>query len=99
MGAFIEAVRISVNRITLNGPSISKKEINEQINELLHQSIHSDGVVNLFQDFENGFFLLNPKFIEKISKMEQKNLSIELLSKVLMDEIRSITRTNLVKGE
>lgn len=31
--------------------------------------------------------------------MEQKNLSIELLSKVLLDEIRSITRTNLVKVE
>ncbi len=97
--AFIEAVRISVNRITMIGPSISKKEINEQINELLRQSIHSDGVLNLFQDFENGFSLFDPNFIDKISKMEQKNLSIELLSKVLMDEIRAITRTNLVKGE
>ena len=83
----------------MNGPSISKKEINEQINELLHHSIHSDGVVNLFQDFENGFSLFDPNFIEKISKMDQKNLSIALLSKVLMDELRSITRTNLVKGE
>lgn len=34
-----------------------------------------------------------------LAKMEQKNLSIELLSKVLMDEIRSITRTNVVNGE
>ncbi|MGF3183377.1 type I restriction endonuclease subunit R [Facklamia sp. P12934] len=97
--AFIEAVRISVNRITSIGSSISKQDINKQINELLHHSIHSDGVVNLFQDFENGFSLFDPNFIEKVSKMEQKNLSIELLSKVLMDEIRSITRTNLVKGE
>lgn len=43
--------------------------------------------------------MFDPNFIEKISKMEQKNLSIELLSKVLLDEIRSITRTNLVKVE
>lgn len=97
--AFIEAVRISVNRISSTGPKLSKVEINKQINELLHQSIHSDGVVNLFQDFENGFSLFDQNFIDKISKMEQKNLSIELLKKVLMDEIRSISRTNVVKGE
>lgn len=97
--AFIESVRISVNRISSTGPKLTKVEINKQINELLHQSIHSDGVVNLFQDFENGFSLFDQNFIDKISKMEQKNLSIELLKKVLMDEIRSISRTNVVKGE
>ncbi|MDI9472041.1 MAG: type I restriction endonuclease subunit R [Bacillota bacterium] len=97
--AFIEAVRISINRLDSSTRPISKAEINEQINELLHQSIHSEGVVNLFQDFENGFSLFDANFLDKISKMEQKNLSIELLSKVLMDEIRSISRTNLVKGE
>jgi len=97
--AFIEAVRISINRLDASTRPITKAEINEQINELLHQSIHSEGVVNLFQDFENGFSLFDANFLDKISKMEQKNLSIELLSKVLMDEIRSISRTNLVKGE
>lgn len=98
--AYIEAVRISVSRIDNNNPKkLSRKEINEQINELLHQSIQSEGVINLFQDFEHGFSLFDSKFLEKIEKMEQKNLSVELLNKLLTDEIRSISRSDVVKGE
>ena len=98
--AFIEAIRISINRIgTANGIKLSKIEINEQINELLHQSIQSEGVVNLFQDFEHGFSLFDSNFLNKIEQMEQKNLSIELLNKILSDEIHSISRSNIVKGE
>src|SRR5699024_12088274 len=53
----------------------------------------------LFQDFERGFSLFDPNFLEKIEKMEQKNLSVELLNKLLTDEIRAIIRTDIVKGE
>lgn len=97
--AYIEAVRISVNRIGSSTSALSKAEINEQISELLHQSIQSEGVINLFQDFERGFSLFDPNFLEKIEKMEQKNLSVELLNKLLTDEIRAIIRTDIVKGE
>src|SRR5699024_8562401 len=38
-------------------------------------------------------------FLEKIEKMEQKNLSVELLNKLLTDEISAIIRTDIVKGE
>lgn len=97
--AYIEAVRISVNRIGSTTSALSKADINEQISELLHQSIQSEGVINLFQDFERGFSLFDPNFLEKIKKIEQKNLSVELLNKLLTDEIHSIVRTDVVKGE
>ncbi|MGO1356398.1 type I restriction endonuclease subunit R [Alkalibacterium gilvum] len=96
--AYIEAIRISLNRITSTTTKLSRKEINKQISELLHQSIQSEGVINLFQDFERGFSLFDPNFLEKIEKLEQKNLSVELLNKLLTDEIRSILRTDVVKG-
>ncbi|GAA0493499.1 type I restriction endonuclease subunit R [Alkalibacterium indicireducens] len=96
--AYIEAVRISLNRITSTTTKLSRKEINKQISELLHQSIQSEGVINLFQDFERGFSLFDPNFLEKIEKLEQKNLSVELLNKLLTDEIHSILRTDVVKG-
>ncbi|MGO4939597.1 type I restriction endonuclease subunit R [Fundicoccus sp. Sow4_D5] len=96
--AYIEAVRISINRIQ-GEKGLSKREINLQISELLHQSIQSEGVINLFKDFERGFSLFDPNFLKKIEEMEQKNLSVELLNKLLTDEIHSITRTDVVKGE
>lgn len=96
--AYVEAVRISVNRIQ-GEKGLSKHEINQQVSELLHQSIQSEGVINLFKDFERGFSLFDPNFLKKIEEMEQKNLSVELLNKLLTDEIYSITRTDVVKGE
>lgn len=52
--------------------------MNARINELLKQSIKSDGVINLFSDV-NLNFLFDPKFLEEISKMKEKNLAVELL--------------------
>lgn len=96
--AYFEAIRTSVNRINSPG-RLNKEDINKQIGELLEQSIHSDGVINLFQDFDKGFSLFDPLFIEKIEKMEQKNLSIELLNKLLNDEIRVFSKGDIVKGK
>ncbi|VTU60043.1 type I restriction-modification system restriction subnit [Lactobacillus reuteri JCM 1112] [Dolosigranulum pigrum] len=96
--AYFEAIRNSVNRITSPG-KLDKQAINQQIGDLIEQSIHSDGVINLFQDFDKGFSLFDPVFIEKIEQMEQKNLSIELLNKLLQDEIRSFTKRDLTKGQ
>lgn len=94
--AYFEAIRTSLNRILLPG-KFSKEDINRQISELLEQSIHSEGVINLFRDFDKGFSLFDPLFIEKIKNMQQKNLSIELLNKLLQDEIRvSYRRDNIM---
>lgn len=53
--------------------------MNARINELLKQSIKSEGVINLFSDMQEEFSLFDPKFLEEISKMKEKNLAIELL--------------------
>lgn len=95
--AYIEAIRTSLNRII--GPGLlSREDINRQISELLEQSIHSEGVINLFQDFDKGFSIFDPIFIEKIRRMEQKNLSKELLKKLIQDEIEVFHRGDIVKG-
>lgn len=96
--AFFEAIRISINRIK-GSEKLSKKDINAQITELLEQSIHSEGVINLFKDFDHGFSLFDPDFLNKIEDMEEKNLSVELLNKLLSDEIQAISRYDMVKGQ
>lgn len=74
--AFIEAVRVLVLRLTSTGggKKISLPEMNARINELLKQSIKSDGVINLFSDVKEEFSLFDPKFLEEISKMKEKIL-------------------------
>ena len=99
--AFFEAVRVLIMRIHNQGGNkkLSLPEINAKINELLKQSIKSDGVINLFSDKEQEFSLFDPKFLEEISKMREKNLAVELLKKLIAEQVQIYKRTNLVKSE
>ena len=99
--AFFEAVRVLINRIQNQGGNkkLSLPEINAKINELLKQSIKSDGVINLFSDKEQEFSLFDSKFLEEISKMREKNLAVELLKKLIAEQVQIYRRTNLVKSE
>lgn len=96
--AYFEAVRTLLTRVEGKG-KVSLKEINERINELLKQSIKSDGVINLFSDVNEEFSLFDPKFLEEISQMKQKNFAVELLRKLIAEQIRIYQRTNAVRAQ
>lgn len=97
--AFFEAVRTMVTRISEGGKKLSLKEINERINELLKHSIKSQGVINLFADIRKEFSLFDPNFLEEIARMKEKNLSIELLKKLIAEQVSVYRRSNVVKSE
>lgn len=96
--AFIEAVRVGVNRIRESG-QISLKEINKEITELLEASIRSEGVINLFSDIDREFSLFDEEFLNSVINMKQKNLAVELMKKLINDEIKAYAKTNIVKAE
>lgn len=99
--AFFETVRVLIGRLTNTGigKKISLPEMNARINELLKQSIKSEGVINLFSDIKEEFSLFDPKFLDEISKMKEKNLAVEILKKLLAEQISVFKRTNVVKSE
>ena len=99
--AFFESVRVLVMRLMNqgHGKKISLPEMNSRINELLKASIKSDGVINLFSDVSQNFSLFDPKFLEEVSKMNEKNLAVELLKKLIAEQVRIYRRTNVVKSE
>lgn len=99
--AFFESVRVLVGRLmnTGTGKKISLPEMNARINELLKQSIKSDGVINLFSDVKEEFSLFDPNFLEEIAKMKEKNLAVELLKKLIAEQVYIYKRTNVVKSE
>ncbi len=99
--AFFESVRVLILRLSNTGvgKKISLPEMNARINELLKQSIKSDGVINLFSDVKQEFSLFDPKFLDEISKMKEKNLAVELLKKLIAEQVSVYKRTNVVKSE
>ena len=46
-----------------------------------------------------NFSLFDPKFLEEISKMKEKNLAVELLKKLIAEQVQIYRRTNVVKSE
>ena len=99
--AFFESVRVLVLRLANKGGGnkISLPEMNRRVNELLKQSIKSDGVINLFSDINEEFSLFDPKFLAEVAKMREKNIAVEILKKLIEEQVSVYRRTNVVKSE
>ena len=99
--AFFESVRTMIVRLMSGGTGkkFTLLEVNERINELLKSSIKSEGVINLFSDVQAEFSLFDPKFLEEIANMKEKNLAVELLKKLIAEQVSVYRRTNVVKSE
>lgn len=99
--AFFESVRVLVLRLANKGGGnkISLPEMNRRVNELLKQSIKSDGVINLFSDINEEFSLFDPKFLADVAKMREKNIAVEILKKLIEEQVSVYRRTNVVKSE
>ena len=98
---FFESVRVQIMRFLYGrgDKKFSLKEVNERINELLKQSVKSDGVLNLFSDVGEKFSLFDPKFLEDIAKMKQKNIAVEILKKLIAEQVKVYSRTNVVNAQ
>lgn len=96
--AFIEAIRVSVTRVR-SAKKLNLREINLAISTLLEQSIRSEGVINLFSDREERFSIFEPDFLDSVMAMKQKNLALELLRKLLDEQIVIFKGTNIVQSE
>ena len=99
--AFFEAVRTMLLRLTGGGGGqrFTLPEINQRISGLLRQSVQSEGVINLFADVKAEFSLFDPRFLEEIAQAKEKNLAVELLKKLIEEQVSVCRRTNVVKSE
>ena len=94
--AFMDAVRVLLIRFTQSHGPISRRDINERIASLLEQSIQSTGVIKLTTERE--FSLFDEGFIQELKKMKEKNLAVQLLERLVKEQIRKYERTNIVQS-
>ena len=103
--AYFEAVRSTVIKLTYGGNGgkpMSLKEINEQVNALLKASVQSEGVISLFDSKKvagDNFSLFDPAILDEISRMKQKNIAVEILRKLLAEQVALYKRMNLVQSQ
>ncbi len=98
--AFFSAIRAVLVKGDKVGKKLSEDEKNSALKQILDNAITSEGVNDIFAlaglDKPN-IGLLSDEFLEDVRKTPLKNLAVELLERLLKDEIRSNSRTNLVQ--
>jgi type I restriction enzyme R subunit len=100
--AFFQAVKSRLVKFEEDGKGRTSKEIDTAIKMIVDQAISSDKVVDIFAAAgieKPDLSILSDEFLQEVQGMTHKNLAIELLKKILNDEIKSRLRANLVKSK
>lgn len=95
---YMDAVRVMMMKLSQKG-KISTHEINQRISDLLRQSVKTDGVINLFGDRQVEFSLFDEAFLNEIKNMKERNLAVELLTKLMKEKIRQQQKTNITQSD
>jgi type I restriction enzyme R subunit len=98
--AFFSAIKAAIAKFTTVDKKRSDAEKNSALKQILDNAITSDGVADVFAlaglDKPN-IGLLSDEFLEDVRQMESRNLAVELLEKLLRDEIKARARNNVVQ--
>lgn len=98
--AFFQAVRSSLLKIT-RSPGMSVEEMETAIRQIVSGAIASDGIVNIFSASglkTPDISILSDDFLEEVRMLPHKNLALELLRRLINDEIGLRSRKNLVEA-
>ena len=98
---FFKCVKAGLCKVAGRG-KITANEINARIVKMLEQAIEQDGVFNIFAETGKKnpeISLLSEEYMKQIRNMKHKNLAAEMLRKLLVDNIKVLARTSVVKSQ
>ena len=102
--AFFQAVKARLAKFDESGGKGGKTsaEIESAVRQLIDKAVVSEGVVDVFDAAgiqKPDVSILSDEFMDEVRGMEQKNLAVELLRKLLNDEIKSRTKRNAMQSK
>jgi type I restriction enzyme R subunit len=98
---FFQAVKARLAKFELVGSGKSDAEIETAIRQIVDKSIVSKGIIDVFDAAgikKPDISILSDEFLTEIQGMERKNLALELLKKLLNDEIKTRMRKNFIQS-
>ena len=99
--SFFQAIQASLRKLEPTDGSLSNAEIETAIRQVVDQALVSDTVINIFDEAgikSPDLSIISDEFLEEVEGMEHQNLAVELLKKLLRDEIKAQRRTNIVQS-
>lgn len=100
--SFFQAVKARLAKFDSTGSGKTDQEIETTIRQVIDQALVSDQVIDVFDAAgikKPDISILSDDFLMELKGMKHKNVALEVLKKLLNDEIKSRTKTNLVQGK
>lgn len=97
-----QAIKARIVKVTQSGKSKTDEEIETAIKQILSDAVVADEVVDIFDAAgikKPDISILSDEFLAEVKGMSHKNLALELLKKLLNDEIKTRQRVNLVQSK
>jgi len=98
--AFFSAIKAAIVKFTSVDRKRSDADRNSALKQILDNAILAEGVADIFALAGLGkpnIGLLSDEFLDDVRQMKSRNLAVELLEKLLRDEIKSRARNNVVQ--
>jgi type I restriction enzyme R subunit len=100
--AFFQTIRAAISKGDSEGPTAGTGPVDLALQQLVSEALATNGVVDLFDALglkKPDISILDEAFLREVSKIPQKNLALELLKRLMNDEIRAVGRRNLVQSK
>ncbi len=96
---YFQAVQGNIQKYTLRSSGKTDAELHAAIRQIVSGAVTSEGVIDVFGAAgiqKPDISVLSDEFLETVKKSEHKNLQLELLKKLLNDEIKAQSARNVV---
>jgi len=100
--SFYQAVKARLAKFDGTGTGRSDEDIETTIRQVIDKALVSEQVIDVFDAAgikKPDISILSEEFLLELKGMEHKNIALEVLKKLLNDEIKSRLKKNLVKGK
>lgn len=99
---FFQAVKARLTKFDSTGEGRTDEEIETAIRQVIDKALVTDQVIDVFDAAgikKPDISILSEEFLLEMKNMKHKNLAMEVLKKILGDEIKARMKTNLVQGK
>jgi type I restriction enzyme, R subunit len=100
--AFFQAIKSRFTKLDEQTKKRSDEDIETAIRQIINDAIISKDVIDVFDAAglqKPDISILSDEFLAEVQGMPRKSLALELLKRLLNDEIKSRAKTNLVQGK
>ncbi len=97
---FFQAVKAGINKTT--GPGTHQDALDFAIRQIVQGAIISDQIIDIFEAVglkKPDISILSEEFLAEVRKMPQRNLAVEMLNRLLKDEVRKMKKGNATQSK